>query len=321
MNGARPPARTEDSCDPSEAPVYRTRVPKRQAKNAACGPHRRVAERETHRVSASHTSVRSRVDEPNSGNASTAAAMAPIKHTGRRLIRSDSAAAGVSRSVDARADQHAGQHRSSIESRVLRGVQQDEDAVDVERAVLGRAGADGDQHLARVAPQDVDDRQARFAGVALHPGERRRFEQPQADDESDRHEQAAQQERHAPTPAQELRFRQARDDREHGRRQQQAGRHANLRPAAVKTAAVRGRVLDGHQDGSAPFAANAEALRQAQHDQGDRGPGAGLVVGRQHADEHGRDAHHHQRQHEHGLAADAVAERPMIDAANGRPEN
>jgi hypothetical protein len=39
MNGESPPAITEASWEPSDAPLYRTRVPNSSARNAACGPY------------------------------------------------------------------------------------------------------------------------------------------------------------------------------------------------------------------------------------------------------------------------------------------
>ena len=57
-------------------------------------------------------------------------------------------------------------------------------------------------------------------------------------------------------------------------------------------AAVR-RVLDRHQHGAAPLAADADALREAQHDEQHRRPDADRVVGRQQPDQKRRDAHDH----------------------------
>ena len=70
----------------------------------------------------------------------------------------------------------------------------------------------------------------------------------------------------------------------------------------------RGGVLDGEQHGAAVLAADADALQDPQHDQGDRGPDADLVVRRQQADRGGADAHDQQGQDQHLLAADPVAE-------------
>jgi hypothetical protein len=108
------------------------------------------------------------------------------------------------------------------------------------------------------------------------------------------------------------------EDGEDGRGQHEPGRHANLRPASVEAALARRRVLDGHQHRAAPFAADAEALRHAQHDERDGGPWPDLFIGGQQADQEGRDAHDHERQHEHGLPSDLV---PVVadDDAPERP--
>ena len=63
-----------------------------------------------------------------------------------------------------------------------------------------------------------------------------------------------------------------------------------------------------HQRGAAPFAADGEALDQPQHDQQDRGEDADGLVGREQADREAGRAHDAHGQHEHGLAADPVAE-------------
>src|SRR4029453_17504097 len=97
----------------------------------------------------------------------------------------------------------------------------------------------------------------------------------------------------------------------------QAGGPPHLRPAAEEATPARWGVLDRHQHGPAPLAAHPDALGDAQGDQDDRGPDADGVIGRQQADEEGGDTHDEQRQHQHGLAADAVAEVAEDDAAQG----
>ena len=67
-------------------------------------------------------------------------------------------------------------------------------------------------------------------------------------------------------------------------------------------------MLQRHQRGAAPFPADGEALDQAQQDQQDGGENADGGVGREQADREAGHAHEGHGQHEHGLAADAVAE-------------
>jgi hypothetical protein len=74
-------------------------------------------------------------------------------------------------------------------------------------------------------------------------------------------------------------------------------------------------VLGGHQHGAAPLAADGEALGQPADQQQDRRHDADRRVRREQADREGRDPHHHQRDDQHLLAADAVAEVPEDDAA------
>ena len=148
----------------------------------------------------------------------------------------------------------------------LRSVDQDEHRVDVEGAVLGEPRAHREQHLLPVRVQDLDDRPPRLRAGLLDARERRRLQNPQPDDQADADEQDAQQERDAPSPRQEL----------------ISGRRANrrtprwtgaVRPARRSEAsfhrirAIGGAVLDRHQHGAAPFAADAEALRETQDHQ------------------------------------------------------
>ena len=74
-------------------------------------------------------------------------------------------------------------------------------------------------------------------------------------------------------------------------------------------------MLHRHEHGAAPFAADAEALRDAEQDQRHGGPRADLLVGRQQADQERGDAHHDECQHEHRLASDPVAVVADDDAA------
>ena len=95
---------------------------------------------------------------------------------------------------------------------------------------------------------------------------------------------------------------------------------AGLRPARPEAAPRGVAMLGRHQHRAAPFAADGEALDQAQDDQRDRRPDADLRIGRQKADQHGGDAHQDQAQHQQSLAADAVAEMAEDDAAD-RPRD
>ena len=66
-------------------------------------------------------------------------------------------------------------------------------------------------------------------------------------------------------------------------------------------------MLHRHQNGAPPFAADAKALGDPQHEQRDCRPNADGLVGRQQADEECADAHDKEREDEHLLAPDAIA--------------
>ena len=53
------------------------------------------------------------------------------------------------------------------------------------------------------------------------------------------------------------------------------------------------RMIDRHQDGSAPLASNAESLRYPQEDQRHRRPWTDLLIRRRKTDQEGRDTHDH----------------------------
>ena len=109
-----------------------------------------------------------------------------------------------------------------------------------------------------------------------------------------------------------------RDQREDGDGEEVARRRAGLRPGGPIPASLRRAVLGGHQHRPAPLATEGEALHQPEQDQQDRRPDADRRVGRQQADQEGRATHHHQRDDQHLLAADLVAEVPE-DHPTDRP--
>ena len=81
-------------------------------------------------------------------------------------------------------------------------------------------------------------------------------------------ERDAEQERHAPAPGEEAGWRGERAREQEGEvRSDDADRCADLREAAVKAAAVRGRALDHQQHRPAPLAADREPLKKAQQDE------------------------------------------------------
>src|SRR4030095_9356332 len=82
MNGEVPPARTAASCAPSEAPLYRTRVPNSSEKNAACGPYIAACEKTKATTIASQTSGGDDVSSSrNNGQSHNAMGSTPTGHT------------------------------------------------------------------------------------------------------------------------------------------------------------------------------------------------------------------------------------------------
>ena len=90
----------------------------------------------------------------------------------------------------------------------------------------------------------------------------------------------------------------------------------DLRNAGVKPAPLRWRIFERHENGASPLAAEADALHDAKAEKKDGGRDADLSIGRQQTDEEGRNAHEHQRQDQHALATDPIAEVTEDDAAD-----
>ena len=66
-------------------------------------------------------------------------------------------------------------------------------------------------------------------------------------------------------------------------------------------------MLDNHERRAAPFAAQRDALDEAQGNQKDRCPHANLLVGRETPDRERAKRHDRHGDHQHGLAADSIA--------------
>ena len=143
--------------------------------------------------------------------------------------------------------------------------------------------------------------------------EYRRLRDLGADDQADSDEHDACQEGNAPGKL----AAKVHADEEDEVRQEQANGEAGLHDAGVLALGFPGCVLVAHQDGAAPFRAEGQALDHADEHQQGRGEQAHLLVGGQEADEERGHAHEDQRGHQHGLAADLVAEVTADDAADG----
>ena len=105
-------------------------------------------------------------------------------------------------------------------------------------------------------------------------------------------------------------------DDDHQQRGEQAEGGRGLDPAGRCAALVVGRVLGDVDRRAAIFAAERDALQDAQEDQQHRRERARLGVGRQQADQEGRPAHQADGDQEGALAAQPVAD----DAEDQRAE-
>ncbi|MGC0396347.1 hypothetical protein ACVME5_004039 [Bradyrhizobium liaoningense] len=158
-----------------------------------------------------------------------------------------------------------------------------------------------------MVPEDLEQWQACDFLLGLDLTEGGGLLHVEADVETDADQEDRDQEGDAPAVSHEVALRQARHQREHADRGEIADGVADLHHAAEQAAAMRRAILDHHQHGAAPFAAEADTLEKAQSDQQHRRGNADLLVGRKQADQEGADAHHHDRDREHRLAADPVA--------------
>jgi hypothetical protein len=127
---------------------------------------------------------------------------------------------------------------------------------------------------------------------------------------ADADEEDADEKWNTPSPGEELPLRQLRQRRQHPGGGEIPDRVAELDHRAKQPAVPGRRVLDHHQHRAATFAAEADALEQAQYHERDGRGDADLPVGRQKTDQEGAEAHDDDGDREHRLAADPVAEMP-----------
>ena len=131
------------------------------------------------------------------------------------------------------------------------------------------------------------------------------------------HDHGGEPEGHTPAPAEEVGGRQRGGKGEqHTGGEQVAHRDGGLRPGGPETAGLAGAVLGHEEDCAAPFAADGEALDEAQEDQEGRGPVADLLEGRQAAHQEGGNTDEDDAQLEQLLAAEFVAEVAEDDATD-----
>ena len=138
------------------------------------------------------------------------------------------------------------------------------------------------------------------------------------DIEGHAHQNHAEQKRAAPAPCHELLVREPpRQERHHAGGEAQARGKAHLRNTGVEGAFALARVFISHEHRAAPFAAEPEALAEAQGLEDDRRGNADLGVGRDKADADGRQPHDEHGQHQHALTSELVAEVAENEPAEG----
>src|SRR5699024_2935464 len=128
-------------------------------------------------------------------------------------------------------------------------------------------------------------------------------------------EGSAEQERDAPTPAEELIVRQERDDREDTGGSEESGGSAQLVEATCETSTAFGGVLEGEQGATSILAADADPLHEAQEDEQHRSEASRHRVRGEQA--HGESASADQKDgdQQNWFPPDAVAEVSEDDRA------
>uniref|UniRef100_J2JTH2 Ribonuclease E n=1 Tax=Streptomyces auratus AGR0001 TaxID=1160718 RepID=J2JTH2_9ACTN len=206
-------------------------------------------------------------------------------------------------------DEGESQHGAAGDAEGAGGVGEAVGRGGVEKAVGNDHAARGQQQFARVAAQHLDGGHPGGFLRISHLGEHRCLTDLQTDEQSDADQQERQQERHPPAPrAKRLIVEYRRQQPEHpGGREEPHGR-AELREGGVQPAPGARRMLDREQRGPAPFAAQSDALEEAQQRQHHRCPDPPAVIAREQSDAGGRQPHQQKGDHQDGFTAHPVAE-------------
>jgi hypothetical protein len=126
----------------------------------------------------------------------------------------------------------------------------------------------------------------------------------------------AEQEGNAPTPVQQLLFRQRRDRDEHQGGEDGAGLGPAQGPAGEERPIAGGGVFERQRVGSGLLTGGGKSLQQPQQgQQHGRHAADGPRIGQQ-SDRQRRPTHQHQREKQHRLAADAIAKMPQDNGAD-----
>ena len=152
-------------------------------------------------------------------------------------------------------------------------------------------------------------------------GEGRRLLDLAADDIAGDEDEHAEQEGHAPSPADEGLVRQRVAQRQkHCGRKDLSGLNALQREAGEIAAPAEGSVLEDHRTRAGNFARDSKSLDEAQRHQQDRRPDADLLIGRQETDRGGREAHEDEAYKQHVAPPVGIAEMTENEGAD-RPRD
>ncbi len=187
-------------------------------------------------------------------------------------------------------------------------------------ALPGRGTQQRQQHVlvVGVLQEAVGQRRLGAATFRLHALEHRQFIELEPDVDGEGQQDQRDQERNAPRPLGEglgVDPDAAGADDQQG--QEEAQRCRGLDPARGIAAAAVGRMLGNVGRGTAVFAAEGQALQQAQGDEQNWCQPADCRVGRQQTDREGGAAHNHDGYEEGVFAADEIAEAAEDQCAEG----
>lgn len=196
---------------------------------------------------------------------------------------------------------------------------------DVEERVRREHDEGADDQLTPAVLEHLGERRLDLLALGDGLGEDRRLFELEPHVQPDDHHDRAEQERNAPAPFEEgarqvgvavVVAERQRDDQEQAVGADEADGCAELRPHRRPGALAGFGRLGGEQRRTRPLPTETQALAEAHERQQRRCDEPGLVIGRQQADEEGRDAHRQERADERDLAADAVAEVPEDDGSD-----
>ena len=242
-------------------------------------------------------------------------------------LAADPVAEPAEEDVERRADQGDGEDEHVL-GRLGHAQGAGEEDLDVEegqipdRPLRAHDAEEGDQHALQIVPfgEALAQRRLGHLALGLELGEGGALAELEAHPHRDDQQQHRDQERNPPAPRQEPVLAQGgAGGEDHQQPGDQADRGGDLDPAGHLAALVVGRMLGDVDRRPAIFAAERDALADAQQDEQDRRDDTGARIGRQHADQEGGAAHQADGGEERALAPQPVADHPEDERAQ-RPE-